>query len=108
MKRKSIKAILLIAAVLVMMVVFAACEKDKDDNGSGVQPGNEVNQQSGDGANLPEIPPGAVRERQDEGSQTFQIDPNDPNSDSFSHSFSVDESVGNHSFRSCLKITSTN
>ena len=96
MRRKSIKAILLIAAVLMMTVVFAACEKDED---SGNPSDNVVNQQSGDGVNLPDIPPGAVRERQDEGSQTFEIDLNDPDSGSFSHSFSIDENNmdGSHS-----------
>ena len=109
MKRKSVMALLLIAAMLVMTVVLASCEKDEDDGvPSNAQSENGATHQTGDGVDIPSIPPGAVRERQDEGSQTFQIDPNDPNSDSFSHSFSVDESVGNHSFRSCLKITSTN
>jgi len=96
MKRETFRTILLIAVVLIMMVALTACKKDEN---IGKIPENVEKEQSSGSVNLPDIPPGAVKERQEEGSQTFKIDLDDPNSGSFSHSFSIDESDmdGSHS-----------
>ena len=100
MKRKSVKMAMSTAAALVLMLgVYTSCEKDKDKGGGiGVNPENGVRvEQSGDSANIPEIPAGAVRENQEQEdwSQTFEIDLSDPNSGSSSHSFS--DEVGSDS-----------
>ena len=92
MKRKPIKAILLIAVTAVMLLSLTACVDDKDDV-NGASPENSVNQQSSDGISIPDIPTGTVSENQ----QTFEINQNDPENGSFSHSFSIDENDLNSS-----------
>ena len=95
MKKNSITALALIAVMAVMMLSFTACVDDQEED----NPSGDGVSHSGDGINIPDIPPGAVSEHQGEGSQTFEIDPNNPGSDSFSHSFSIDENGGSsHSF----------
>ena len=94
MKRKSITAIGVLASAAVMMFALTACVDGKDEE---PQSADGASRQSGGGVNIPDIPPGAVREYQGEGAQTFEIDMND--SGSFSHSFSIDEGDvnGSHS-----------